>query len=140
MAAQGGATQVTLDQVPELHVSCVEPDFTPYVHDTRHVPPFAVAEQEPEPYCGGEVSAAQPAPWQMSVDHTALVHVRVVLPLATPLVHVMLVQVPPSLVAGHVPEPYCGVPIAAQGAPWQTGRADHDPALQVSVVDPEITP
>jgi len=47
----------------------------------------------------------------------------------------------PEIVAGQVPAPLVGdVVMAAQGAPLQIGNADHEPAVQVSVVDPLTMP
>jgi len=78
---------------------------------------------------------------QAKPDHTPLLHVCVVLPEATPYVHACVLQVAPLMVAGQVPVPNCGADVmAAHDAPRQTGKADHVPALHVSVVVPDTTP
>lgn len=45
----GGALHTRLDQTPLVHVSVVEPDATPKVHDTVQVPPLLVCAQDPLP-------------------------------------------------------------------------------------------
>jgi len=52
----------------------------------------------------------------------------------------MAVQVLPEAAPEQLPEPYCGAERAAHVAPWQTGKADQEPAVHVSVVEPEMTP
>jgi len=50
------------------------------------------------------------------------------------------VQVPPEAVAAQLPAPLEGAASVEQGAPWQTGNADHDPAVHVRVVEPLMRP
>jgi len=48
--------------------------------------------------------------------------------------------VAPEAAAAQLPAPLLGAESAEQGAPWHTGNADHVPAVQVRVVDPDTMP
>jgi hypothetical protein len=51
-----GPLQTNEDQTPLEHCRVVEPEATPYMQLNWHVPPLAVAGQEPLPYCGADMA------------------------------------------------------------------------------------
>jgi hypothetical protein len=108
LAAQGGPVQVRGAHSPPTQAKGNEPVSTPDVHAIPlHDEPLAVEGQEPVPYRGadkagqgGDVTGGLHVP---IVDQTPLLHVSVMDPDCTPLVHVMAAHDPPSDVTGHEP-------------------------------------